>query len=106
MPGGGDSDKEKLLAALADEGGEALAKHAEAESRRREIEEFINTLPTPVCRIILRYRYVECLPWTRVIFALRQSGIYYEERQIYYLHGNALKEARKVWRSRKENSNA
>ena len=102
VPVGGGGDKEQLLAALADEDGEAMAMHARAQQRRREIEEFIDTIPTPNSRIILRYRYVELMPWEKLMMALQKSGIWYERSHIFRLHGIALKEARSAWRHRKE----
>ena len=99
-PKGGGGDREKLLAALADADGEALRKQTEALERMREIEEFIDELPTKECRIILRLRYIELLKWKKVKWALQKSGIYYEEAQIYRLHGQALREARALWKER------
>jgi len=102
VPVGGGGDKEQLLAALADEGNEALELHYKAQDRRREIEEFIDTLPSQNSRIILRYRYVELMPWEKLMMALQKSGIWYERSHIFRLHGIALKEARSAWRHRKE----
>ena len=105
MPGGGDSDKEKLLAALADEAGDILALRDKAHERMLELEEFIDNIPTPICRIILRHRYLEGLSWVQMQFALQKSGYYYERTHIFRLHGDALKEARALWRKRKEEHN-
>lgn len=105
VPGGGNGDKERLLAALADADEEALSKHAESLRRMREIETFIDSLPSQNSRIILRHRYIELLRWTQIRFALERSGIYYEMAQIYRLHGIALREAREAWRRRKEAEN-
>ena len=99
-PKGRGGDRERLLAALADADGEALRKQTEALERMREIEEFIDELPTKECRIILRLRYIELLKWKRVKWALQKSNIYYEEAQIYRLHGQALREARALWKER------
>lgn len=96
-PKGNGGDRENLLAALADADGEALRKHAEALKRMREIEEFIDQLPTRESRIILRLRYIDLMKWRKIKYALEKSRIYYEERQIYRLHGQALREARKIW---------
>ena len=93
----GGGDRENLLAALADADGEALRKHTEALKRMREIEEFIDQLPTRESRIILRLRYIDLMKWRKIKYALEKSRIYYEERQIYRLHGQALREARKIW---------
>lgn len=106
VPGGGGSDRERMLAMLADSDEEAMSKHKEAVERMHEIEQFIDSLPTRESRIILRHRYIELLSWVQVKRALEKSRIYYEERQIYNLHGLALREAREAWYERKEHSNA
>lgn len=105
MPGGGDGDKEKLLAALADDADELFTLMTRARERMRELEEFIDCIPTPICRIILRHRYIEGLSWVQMQFALQKSGYFYERTHIFRLHGDALKEARTLWRERKEESN-
>jgi len=102
VPGGGSGDKEKLLAALADAEGEAYRKETEALERYAEIEQFIDAIPTPESRTILRLRYLDRLRWADVRRAMTKSNLYYEERQIYRLHGQALREARAEWNRRKE----
>lgn len=102
VPGGGGSDREQLLASMADADAEAVAKHMEAADRMREIEGFIDSLPSQNSRIILRYKYVEMLHWPELKRALEKSGIYYDERHIYRLHGLALNEAREAWNRRGE----
>ena len=102
MPRSGNSDSGKLLAALADTDEEALRKHLEAVERMHEIERFIDALPTRESRIILRHRYLDLLRWRDLKRMLEKSGIYYEEAQIYRLHGVALREARELWNRRKE----
>lgn len=97
VPGGGGGDKEKLLAALADAAEEALQKQQAALDRQQEIERFIDCIPTPVCRQILRLRYVDLCTWREVEKRLKKTGTYYEERQIFNLHGKALREARTIW---------
>lgn len=105
MPGGGAGDPGALLAALADEDTEALNMHSKARARRQEIESFIDELAEPLHRTILRLRYVECMQWLPLRFALQKAGYYYEERQIFEHHGAALKEARALWKQRKETDN-
>lgn len=100
-PKGGNGDREKLLAMLADADEEALRKYASAERRMREIEEFIDRLPTKEGRMVLRLRYIELLRWKNVKRALAKSGLYYEEAQIYRFHGVGLREARAEWKRRK-----
>ena len=48
-------------------------------------------------RILLRLKYVDLLTWSGVQDRMRESNIYYSERQIYRIHGEALQEARKLW---------
>ena len=101
VPGGGGGDRGQILAMLADSDREAVAKHAEALECMKDIEDFIERLPTRESRIILRLRYVELLRWPQVKRALERSHVFYEERQIYRLHGIALREARELWNERK-----
>ena len=102
-PGRGGGDKEQLLAALADADDEVIEKSLAATERMREIEKFIDSIPTAVCRVILRLRYIELLHWKDLERRLKKSGTYsYEQAQIFRLHGAALREARELWDSRKE----
>ena len=106
VPGGGERDGEKLLAALADSDDEAVRGYHKAKERMREIEEFIDSLPTQNSRIILRLRYVELYRWQEIERILPRSHIYYSMQHIYDLHGAALTEARREWNKRKEKDNA
>ena len=106
MPRGGGGDHEKLLAALADSDDEAVRKYLDAEERMREIEGFIDSLPSQNSRIILRLRYVELYSWREIERVLPRDQIYYSSDHIYRLHGIALKEARELWNKRKENTDA
>lgn len=101
-PGGGGGDREALLAALADEDAEAMALHNKARTRRREIEKFVDNLSVPIHRAILRLRYVECMNWVAVQMTLQKSGYYYNEKYLFELHGNAMKEAREIWKQRRQ----
>lgn len=98
VPGGGGGDKEKLLASLADASGEAVRMEQEALDRAEEIERFIESLPTPESRIILRLRYLERLKWTDLSRKISRLGFVYSENHIYKLHGRALNEARAMWK--------
>ena len=98
MPHGGGADREKLLAALADADGEAVRKMTEAVERQQEIEAFIDRVPTPISRVILRHRYAEAMGWREVERALAKSQWVYSLDHIYRLHGIALREAREVWK--------
>ena len=104
VPGGGGGDRDRLLTMLADADEEVIGKYLEAVTRQQEIEAFIEDIPSAISRIILRLRYVELLRWPEIEHALMDSKVYYETRQIYRLHGIALREARELWKQRKENT--
>ena len=53
---------------------------------KAEIRRAIDAVPSPNQKLILRYRYVEFLPWGEI-----QSRMGMEERRIFELHGEALK---------------
>lgn len=96
-PGGG-GDKERLLATLADERERMRLLAAEELVRLREIEEFIDRVPgRDIHRIILRRRYLHYESWNGVTRYLKANGLYYEKRQIYRLHGEAIGHAREQW---------
>lgn len=104
VPGGGGGDRDRLLTMLSDADEEVIGKYIEALARQQEIDRFIDEIPTDVCRMILRLRYVELLPWQKVNKILEKSGIYYSLENIFKLHGKALREARDLWGQRKENT--
>ena len=94
MPRGGNADRDTILAVLADLTSEYHAKIAAAEKRERDVNVFIDSLPSRDARIILRLRYVEGFGWRKVLSALNKYGLHLSERQMFRLHGRALNEAR------------
>ncbi len=100
--GGTDHGKEELWAALSDAKTEETGLVKKALGQHRAVETFIDGLPDPRYRSILRLRYLEGLGWTRLQFALREEGIYYSERQLRRLHAAALTAARAKWGQREE----
>ena len=46
---------------------------------------------------MLKLRYLDCLSWERVQELLSRSGVFYSDRHIYRLHGEALEAARRLW---------
>ena len=104
VPGGGNSDRDKLLAMLSDADEDVIGKYLEATIRQQEIDQFIDQIPTDVCRMILRLRYAELQHWFDIKKTLEKSNIYYTLDGIYKIHGRALKEARELWNKRKETS--
>ena len=100
MPGGGaDVHKDGLAIAAADLELRLREEHQDALRQEREVLRFLSRLPDAAHREILTLRYVHCLRWPRIREELERSGVYYEERQIYRIHGNALQEARQLWHS-------
>lgn len=95
--GGADPHKDSVWAALADQRELLRNMYAEAIRRESEVERFISGLEEGVHRVLLRLRYVDCLTWPAVQEQMEKNGIYYSERQIYRLHGEALQAARYLW---------
>lgn len=98
MPhGGGDSHRDGPLAALADQRQLHEALLTAAIRQEMKVERFIARLEKDSHRIILKLRYVDLMGWGRIQEQLEAQGLYYSDRQIYRLHGEALQEARRVW---------
>lgn len=99
IPGGhgGDSHKDGAWAALADQRSQLEELYERAVRQEMEVESFISQLGQDVHRIILRLRYVDMLPWPAVQKRLEKNNIFYSDRQIYRIHGEALQEARSLW---------
>ena len=103
MPGGGsDPHRDGLQAALADLETRLSEEHREALERERAVSSFLSRLPDASHREVLTLRYVHCLRWPQIREELEQAGPYYEDRQIYRIHGNALQAARRLWQDTEE----
>lgn len=105
MPRGGNADRNAVLAALADATSEYYAQLVDSISRELEVSAFINSLPTMEHRIIMRLRYIDRMRWSKVLAALNAAGLDLSERQMFRLHGAALREARELYdKQYKENN--
>jgi len=104
-PGRGGGDMELLWAALVDERDrEQQAQLRELEQYRR-VEEFIQRLPEPSHRLILRRRYLAGQTnWVQVRQRLDRDGLYYSESHLKRLHGQALSSAGELLRRELEAS--
>ena len=103
MPGGGsDPHRDGLQAALVDLETRLTEEHREALERERAVSSFLSHLPDASHREVLTLRYVNCLRWPQIREELEKAGLYYEERQIYRIHGNALQAARRLWQDTEE----
>lgn len=101
MPRGGGADRDAVLASLADVSRDYYLRLARAEQNELEVLSFIDSLPSPDSRMILKLKYVDCKRWSKVLEALRSGGREITERWMFKLHGRALNEARekyKEWR--------
>jgi len=96
----GGRGPEALWAALADERERELAAAGEELERYRQVEELIGRLDKPIHRVVLRMRYLRYLTWRQVREQMEREGYRYEERQIFRLHTEAVKEARRLWEER------
>ena len=97
-PGGsGDAHKDGAWAALADHRTLLRQLYEDAERQAVAVEQFVKLIPTDKHRIILRLRYIDLLHWPEVQDRLKEYSLYYSERQIFRLLGDALEAARKLW---------
>lgn len=86
--GGTDAGLRSELGRIRQEYGRRLT---EAEGRQLEAEKLIDRLPRPEQRMILRLRYCRSMDWLRVREGLGKAGYPLCERQMYRLHGSAMK---------------
>jgi len=92
--GWGDPHKDGLLVLLADRSAELDAVIRRLWDRERLVEAFIALLPDERHRAVLTLRYIDCLRWPQVEEKLKELGVWYDERQMFRLHGAALQAAR------------
>ena len=64
------------------------------EAHISHVEQAIGSLADPVERLILRLRYMDGKGWSSICSQLQNLG--YCERQVYYIHGAALKKLKEV----------
>lgn len=93
LPGGGGGNGNSAWDALVEARERAGAALTKTLYREADIEQFINSLPEPRYRVLLKYRYLELLNWEPIAKKMN-----YSERQLRRLHGRALQAARKLWK--------
>ena len=98
MPRGGSSDRDAVLASLADVTADYYARLAWAERHELEVLQFIDSLPDQMHRVILKLRYVDCRRWAKVLAYLNSEGVSISQAQMFYLHGKALNAAREKYK--------
>lgn len=93
-PHSGGSPVEKQVVRFVEVEGLYKAKLAEKLARLVVMEQAIDSLEEPAERLVMRLRYLEGRSWARVCPELQALG--YSERQVYRLHGFALKKLKEV----------
>ena len=69
-------------------------QRAKAEAQALEVERAIQSLEAPAERVVMRLRYLEGRSWSSVCSKLQAEG--YSERQVYYIHGAALRKLKEA----------
>ena len=94
---GDNADLQEIWSVLADARGKEL-EALKAEMRLyEEAEAFIDRLPVPIMRTVLKLRYLEDLSWMQVVRRLQKDRYYYVERTAQRVHKRALDAARVLW---------
>ena len=100
--GTADVHRDNMLIALADKKAMLPYLYAKWIAVMQEVDRFLDEIEDDRHRAILKLRYVDLLRWPNVVEELKKVGIWYEERQVHNLHGDALKVARALWAEKKE----
>lgn len=100
MPRGGNSDRDAVLAGLADATAEYYRRLAEAEQHELEVLQFIDSIPDQMQRIILKLRYVDRRRWSGVLSELERFGEIMDRATMFRLHGKALNAARELYKEK------
>lgn len=104
--GGGGGDREELLAALADEASRLKSAYYKEDAAVRRAEHLLDRVPDAVCREVLRLRYLDVLPWTKVQFHMARSGMCYSLRHLHRLHDTGVDLVRRELARRKRRAAA
>lgn len=105
MPRGGGADRDAVLASLADVSRDYYLRLAKAEQTELEVLRFIDSLPSPDSRMILKLKYIDCKRWSKVLETLRSNGREINENWMFKLHGRALNEAREKYKEWNHDTN-
>lgn len=98
MPRGGSSDRDAVLAALADATADYYRRLAEAEQHELNVLQFIDAIPDQMQRIILKLRYIDRKRWPGVLSELERFGEQMDRATMFRLHGKALNAARELYK--------
>lgn len=100
--GSKDVHGDARLAALTDLQDRLTAASDDWLRRVKEAEDFVDRIGNVEHRILLQLRYIDCNRWDDVQRIMERFGLYYSNRQMFRLHGNALQEARRLWNEESE----
>lgn len=95
--GGNNADLQELWSILADARNKELYALKAEMKLYEEVETFIDRLPVPVMRTVMKLRYLEDLPWAKVVRQMQKDHMYYVERSAHRTHKIALELAREMW---------
>lgn len=98
MPRGGSSDRDAVLASLADATSDYYRRLAEAEQHELEVLSFIDSIPNQMQRVILKLRYIDRKRWPGVLSELERFGEQMDRATMFRLHGKALNAARELYK--------
>lgn len=91
-PRGGEFRTDDVWAELADLREKYRATLAGSLALQKEIEQFVDSVPSDMSRLILRFRYIDLLRWEEIA-----KAVHYGWAQVHRLHAAALAEAESVW---------
>lgn len=100
--GSKDVHGDARLAALTDLQDRLIAASNDWLRRVKDAEDFVDRIGNVEYRILLQLRYIDCNRWDDVQRIMERFGLYYSNRQMFRLHGNALQEARRLWNEESE----
>ena len=97
MPHGGNGqDKMHVVDSLVDMQGKYKSLLERTYQRQDELEDLIDEIDNDLQRMLLRYRYVDMLPWPLVA-----SKIGYSNSGMFYVHQRAVKAFRDIYNKKK-----
>lgn len=98
VPGGGGSDKEKILLSLADARDELNKQIVSEYDNSIKVGKFIDSLQcSNAARAVMRRRYLHYESWVQILMWMSRNNLNYSERSVYRLHGEGIDAARKQW---------
>ena len=97
--GSGGGDTTDVWCQLSDERERLAAQLQKLLALYRQVEQWIDLLPNPGWRMVLRYRYLDGLTLPQTAEAVRQAmgKRSCSDSQIYRLHKEALEAANRLW---------